>query len=501
MSRNNSVEDTTEIGTEIDTRENISNPNRTNTLNYFYYEVLERIEVLTRPNRIELFLLVPLRVEPNAPTLPWLLANECILRPLMPCSTLQASFDAVKRLLVLNEIEDLKAQAQRDQQKQDQQNTQADANRAASLKNLIEATLRSYKKLSGADQSSGPGSWFYWSFIDILAPELRNVLGTLQAAWDALDSDQRQQLAQQGRILGQFFDALGSVDDAFLKVNVAVDIVEGAAIVGSLFLSVAALIWPIELALEAMGIDVLPDDDGLRNAILKLKQSYDAAFTPIPPVPAAPAGATAQQQSAAQADALRQSAIADAQFEDRAEAQVETNRLVEHVTQNLDFYYQAIWSSLPEASVRQAITDAGIDSGFVEPRFAAFRGSYGVCRITDDDRLKKGGFAIKALEQSLLEKAAKNQTAFTFRISVPTPGFMVEPNMGICAGGDSFVAGHRDLDLKARQAEVDKATHEAASAGLEAARRQAMLDAGDLSDPAPRVAPEIDVDVKNLPSP
>jgi hypothetical protein len=94
------VEVTKESGLERTTSETLQNPNRGNTLNYLYWEILETYEVKTEFREVDLYLSVPLPLAPDI-TAQWLLEYECVIRPNLPCATLAAGFEAAKALLAL----------------------------------------------------------------------------------------------------------------------------------------------------------------------------------------------------------------------------------------------------------------------------------------------------------------------------------------------------------------------------------------------------------------
>lgn len=99
--RTNSVETVHEIGTEVTSKQTISNTNRCHSLTYHYFEVLEDFEVTTRPVGASVFLLLPLPV-PTI-TLDWVLCHECTLRQVLPCATFYRGLEAA-RLLKTQEI-------------------------------------------------------------------------------------------------------------------------------------------------------------------------------------------------------------------------------------------------------------------------------------------------------------------------------------------------------------------------------------------------------------
>ncbi len=506
IARNNTVEETTETGRETSTKETISNPNHCNTLNYLYYEVLEEIEICTRLSSVNLYLLVALPIEQNV-TEAWLLEYECTLRPLIACEKLQAGFDAAKKLAVLRRVALLRKLREKAEAIKDAKGgggaggSTSDTPATKPLTDAIDKVLTSYAKLSGADEDSGPGSWLYWAFVDRLAPELRDALGVLEDRMDGATARQKGDQSFLSDVLTQFFTKIGSVDDAFVKVDSAVVIAGGATLATIALLPFGVVIAPIVAGflaiLELAGIDAVPDDENLRSRVISLEQKYDALIAPAEAALVPPPG-TGQPDAAAgptQAEILQRLLLVETELQERAEAEVEVRRLKSHIIHNLLFYYQAIWSTWPDVVVAEHLRQYGIPEDLVEPRFACFRGHYGACRVLNLEVLQKAGLDFSLLRKALLVEAGRHDGTYTHRMMVPTPGFVVEPLLGTCIGTDSFVLEHRALDLRARAAEVSKAEAESAQSRVEADRRKARIDGGDLSDPSPLTLPPIDVEL------
>ena len=495
ISRNSTVEESTEVGSETTTKETIANPNRCNTLNYLYYEVLEDLEIITRPVSVGLFLFVPLPVEKV--TNAWLLRYECVLRPLVPCEQLRSGFDAAKAQ-VIDQIVRTTRRA-RELANQHADNAQAGGLDPGPIADAIARVLDSYHTLSGSSADSGPGSWLYWQFVDKLATDLRDALGVLDEQFSTASDAQKADVAFLTAMLDQFFTTLGSVDDAFNLVDAAVVVatVAGATVGGPVVATVVAVAVG---ALELFGIDAAPDDERLKSRILELQNKYEAFLAPAPVAapPAATASAAAGGAAAptapSYAEQLQQRLLEEAELRERVEAQVESRRLREHIQEHLPFYYQAIWSSWPDVVVEQVLREAGI-AGLVENRFAGFRGYHGAFRVVNEDALKTEQIDITALSTAVLEAATAKDADYTHITTVPTGGVVVEPMLGRCEGGDVFVMQHRDLDLRHRDAEVRTAEQTAQQAVLEVARRQARLDADDLTDPDPDGPTRIEVDL------
>lgn len=100
--RTNSVEIFQEAGEEATQKQIIANTNRSHTLTYHYFEVLERFEVKTAFVRPTPHLLIPLAL-PEV-SLEWVLCNECYLRKVLPCDIFYAGLDAAKKIASWNKL-------------------------------------------------------------------------------------------------------------------------------------------------------------------------------------------------------------------------------------------------------------------------------------------------------------------------------------------------------------------------------------------------------------
>ncbi|SDQ06615.1 hypothetical protein [Quadrisphaera sp. DSM 44207] len=500
MARNSTVTEQVEEGTETTTRETTANPNRVNTLNYLYYEVLEELEISTRLSSVDLYLFVPLPVEEV--TNRWLLEHECVLKPLVECESLRAGFDAVKQETVHEAVSRRRRAARRDSDGAATVGEQPTGPDPKPIEKTVDRVLETYAKLTGASPESGggPGSWLYWALVDALAHDVRDALGVLDEQWGAASAEDEEDPAELGALLDQFFTALGPPDDAFLPVDSVV-----AAITAGAFIT-SPVVATILLSLELAGIDAAPDDEGLRRRILALQNKYEAFLAPVvealpPAAPPAP-GAGAQGSAGAAptyAELAQQQLLADAAQAEAVEAEVEARRLRNHVRDHLMFYYQAIWSSWPHATVEEHLRDAGV-SDLVEHRFSGFRGSYAACRVLPAVAEERDQIDVGALRADLLTRASAADPRYSRTIAVPTPGVVVEPLLGACEGGDAFVQEHRALDLRVRAAEAERAEQEASTTRLEAERRQVRLDTGDTSDPVSRPATPIGVELLGRPA-
>jgi hypothetical protein len=261
--------------------------------------------------------------------------------------------------------------------------------------------------------------------------------------------------------------------------------VAGAIVGGAAGPAMAALVDGVLRPLGLAG--VVPNDGGLRDAILALQAQYLAATTMLP---FAGASSSAGDDSRA---AERLAVRAYEELRTRAAAQVEYDRLACHLAENLYRYLPGLWADLRDYDVAAIAHDAGLPEGVVETRISGYVGPFGALRVTDREwAQRRSGVTWDELVSGL---AAHETVAPTDTIRLPTPGLVVEPALGQCDGCEEFVTKHREHDLAYRAAEVALIQARAVQASVEATRFQTRLDAGVLGDPTPYEGDSVEVEV------
>lgn len=483
------VETTTETGREETGHETLANPNRCNTLTYFYYEVVEDYRITVRPRTVDLFLFVPLPFAVDI-TPEWLVDQECLLRPLMPCEQIAKGFDAARQLLTLKRARELR-EARGGSGEGSGGDTGSNGNGAdTDLQKVIaagDAVIATYQQLSGAGQTQqGAGSWLYWELVKLLSPNLQRALDTLGERWEDSGFDKTSRTDVQA-VLQQFEADLGDLNAEFMKVNAAVAFID-TGVAGTLILGFVVAVGALVAALELLGLDTLPDDRGLETKIerllAKLHGVLEAPVVAAAPPPAGAAASTAAAPANAVANALALQLRQERELMEEVEAQVQSEALARHIFANNHHYHQIIWSRYDPNQIKLRLQELGIPTALFELRFYGFDLHYGAMRLVDLDAAVKLGFdrdAFSFWRKSLLEDARAKAS----NLSMPTGGTIVEPYLGQCLGADEFVARHRDLDLQRAEADLADARARVAQAEEEVKRMQARLAAGVLDDPQP----------------
>jgi hypothetical protein len=478
-----------EGGIERTVTETLHNPNRGATLNYLYWEILETYEVATGLDDVGLYLSVPLPIEKVTPE--WLLQHECAITPRLPCDTLKAGFEAVKLSLKLErQAQLLEAQIG----KPDKQ-TAAITKAGDSLVADLTAAIAVIDELMGANPANGKiGAWEYWSLVGIVAGnDLKRGLETLKAEHAGLGVNVAPDDASD--IVGQALTIVGPLDDVFSRMTAAVaslmgfSALFGCAIIPPLGVAVVVLITALAVSLEAIGIDLIPDDEGLEKALRKLKASRDAYRDSLAAPPQPMSGATAGFDPVLRAGLMREQLL-----NRKIEADIELNRLAAHVRDEIYKYHHAIWAEWSSGRIAQALLQAGVPPALAESRFITFELDRAIVRVAnvaevEDKGLKWRDFANEVLAKA---KAPAKRT-----LLLPAPGVWAEAARGACDALDGFVSEQRRIDLRMKEALLAQQEARSEQEEAETQRLKDRLAAGELGDPSPyKRVDSIDVKVK-----
>lgn len=482
-----------EGGVDETARETLSNPNRTNTLTYLYYEMVETYEVSIAVDSVDLFLHIPLPVDATI-SLPWLLANECQLRPLVPCEKLRSGFDAAARLQALDILSETRRKARAGRAAA---GSNANAAAAADLKKVVKKVddaLEAYKTLSGAKPGpSHGGSWIYWEIVKVVSEPIADAFEKLQLRWNA-ETFQENDPASVGEAIDGFARDIGDIDFEFGKVDAAIAIFLGGVALASPVIAGPVVLAVIALAAtaEALGVDLYPDSRGvprLAESFINARQSLIAdSVVPV----AAGAPANADVDAARAAERQRQ----EDELAERADLITLTDALRLHIRERRHFYHQALWSSHDHNWIADRIREIGLPPALFELRFQSFEGEYGAVALRNLDLAKSYGFKTSSLQKLRQTATAVDLSSHKRSMVIPAPGMLVEPYLGRCSGADEFVSGHRALDLEIAVAKRNEAVALARFAEKEAERLDARIAAGNLDDPRP-VPAEIRVALAN----
>lgn len=379
----------------------------------------------------------------------------------------------------------------------------------------------------------GPGSFIYREVANIVAPQLMDSLRFLESAWPAARAGSE---LDRLSVLQTFFAKLGDPTATFRSIEVALvaipaiaagvgaaagavagGVIGGAvgfavtvwgfgvsaipgtaagigigAAVGALVgagVTIAATTALVALVttLEGLGIaDTLPDDGGLKDRLQGLKAQVDAGISS----PSA-LGNLDGSKAAIEAEVEAMAALRRELLE-LAEAQVEFDRLVCHLRQNLEYYMQGIWSNLRDYEIARMIEAAGVPAEKVESTFSGFIGNLGAVRVKDLVWVEKVG-GLDA-DKEFGRVRANVTLPDPMVVDVPAPALVVEPYLGECSACEPYVSETRAIELRRKTAEADMLDAKAIKELSEAQRFVARVSTGDLSDPTPGEEPDVTVE-------
>ncbi|MFF4364367.1 hypothetical protein [Streptomyces sp. NPDC001604] len=171
-----------------------------------------------------------------------------------------------------------------------------------------------------------------------------------------------------------------------------------------------------------------------------------------------------------------------------AEAVVLEQQLLAHLSANESHYRQAVWSAL-DAGDRYNLLSARGDRllEFVENDILGFVGRKALLPFRLEAAPDIARWFTNEVVFSDTFVPAKRQQIET----VPTNGLHVQPRLGPCDTGESFVMDLRAAEVRARRADAAAAEHRAALEAQEVRRRKLRLDRTppDLGDPVERQGP------------
>jgi hypothetical protein len=352
----------------------------------------------------------------------------------------------------------------------------------------------------------GLGSFIYWRVAGIAAPELGTSLAALHAAYNQI-ADMPAGPAKTNAAmaaLASFYRSLGDIDEVFNRINTglavvavglaattfagAVAVVGFIAAVGTVGMAAAAILLgaaaiaslgELVILIVAMlagdpGIDIVPDDEGLKDAIAALHGQFQqlghAAELPAPPQSDDPAEHAEYQKQLQEANQRRR---------ELAEAQVALDALTCHITANRSHYAQVYWESVSAADLARILRDDfGIPDHFVQPRIAGFADGRAAFPVANLRWLRLSGFKIDVAMEELRASEMLNVPRQRSGVEAPTRGLTVEPEIGECNACDEYIRFHRARDMELKTEEVEQTR-------IETRRLQERINMGLLGDPTP----------------
>jgi len=480
------IEEETTSGSETTTTEELANPNRVNTLSYLYYELEEKYLVEVAPISVDLYLHIPLPVD-HIISKQWLLVNECLVRPYVDCAELELGFDAARKLVAIEKLAVLEDAAATIADGPATPNDVDDDLKA--VISAIETAISSFKQLKNASLTKASfGRWLYWQTLMQFSQIIADAYESLTIYWNSLDQNEKTRSAVVEAVT-TFKQDIGNIGNAFLAVNVAVNVIMGVGGVIA-YGPFIPFIYLMAQAADSVGADFVPDDANLERkselmiiimeSLLRTESKSLQLDIPLT------GDADGDTEIDFDAIAIERERLIEQRRIEIAQAETAFEALQTHIRERKYFFHQIIWSHHDNSWIEYQLMLRQIPPQLFELRFASFEGEYGALRLVNLSLAEQMGFDGNTLIKWQEELAEINRGGkVSYTTYAPAPGVIVEPMIGSCTGGDPFVETHRGLDVKRAEAEVRKLEAEADLAEKEVERLTARLAENLLDDPTP----------------
>ena len=458
INRKLKVESSRETGREQKQTRVVENTNRCHTLNCHYFEIIANYLVTTVPVGVEPCLLITYpRINFTADVV---LCHEGTLRQSLLDRTFLPGFQAAHDLKVAEEEE--LVEARRRAERQDL----AGAQLAPYAQVVADAYRTLVSDVEALDEAIEQEGYAHPMAVAMdLTPQQQDRIW----AWFGLPVLARNALARFVADLGAGINAADAIRslvmllppgippreyyDAFLELNERLGSFEDPPSDSNL----------TELTRWRLTKDLIDcDDAGLRSAFQIAAQSLRT----IP--------------------AVDFSELTSASARDIAVAKVDFDRLVCHLEDNWMHYNHAIWSQESFDQRFERFTQLGWwwAARIIENRIIGFHGQRVAFPLRDTE-------VVTATDlNSLLNKMREAIKAFTTEpvlIAVPSSGQVLEATVGKCNACEDYIEQSRTIDVRLQGANAKRAE-------VEAARRDALVQAGHLEAPESR-PPSLSVDV------
>jgi hypothetical protein len=242
------------------------------------------------------------------------------------------------------------------------------------------------------------------------------------------------------------------------------------------------------------------EDGGIPGALAQLRttfQSWEAKAAEGAGLQAA-AAVVAQAQQEQQAITLADRLEMKFGAEVIGAATERSQALRTHLEQHRDYYRYVLFQALPPSEQLQRLMEAApqLRVGMFEPHVVASDGpnlAIPLSPLAETTLMSLVDNLADSLEKAAKDAEAAGDRIATDSIILPTPGVTVESWLGDCSACEDHLEQTRAASLR-------EAVARARMAELEADRRAARLQAKDLSDFDPEVAPWLHLDVGQDPS-
>lgn len=440
LNRKTRVEVSREVGREEKQSRVIENTNRCHTLNCQYFELIANYRVATRLVSVRPCVLI--RNPRPSFTLDWVLCHEDILVEALLDRLYLAGFAAAKTLKTQDIIIQLQTEAALAKL----------ADISQRLLPVINPVLDSYRVLRDAYDEAKSLVQLCGGDLGCVFDELSDLTAERVVTWLSLLDSHRSALERldQDIMSGQ---SPAEATVAFLSVLGPERLKERKS--ENATQQAWEDLYEIDLWFDIIDDILSKDDAGLTAAVDALSSFAASAITE-----------GTEDQPAERAHP---------EFADLAEAQVEFERLLCHLSANLLHYCQAVWASEGREDRFLRLQGLGTIATAIDNELLGFYADRAAYPLRRTDAVTNVDLAdiVKKVTEDI--EAQKPEPVL---VSMPTDGLLLEAAIGECDACEEYIQQSRVLDLRMQKA---KAKQEEA----EAERREARVSQGDLSDPDP----------------
>ena len=469
------VVEVSEVGAETRSTRTIRNENRCHTINYDYFEIIERWQVTLDMVGAELVARVPLP-EIGEVDGAWLLCNEWPLRRHLLDPLYEAGFEAARLLAA-----------------------------ESRFRALVVVPPPVPPVVAPTPAPSGGGS----VAADSLGDELRILLAAIRGAkqslaalefrqsdWDDLFSfspgrvnratrraariASREYLLSVYPSLFELIDALHSQRNApgrelYQRFSLFLQQLEAQGVMNIIARPVKWEAYPV----LALGYS----DDGLLGALAaaqtrlaELRPALNAQASADVVLPAAGASGSPGEGAAEVTPTAPLSVedLVDQQFGFKAlaEARVELDRLICHFTHNRDYYLTLLYLEKGAAAWDEILDASPQARDVVELRVLAIQDGYALFPLRRREQEARGGASIPKMVDGLREELRRFETCVT----LPTHGTVLDSRLGECQACEPFLRDHRQYDLDLKTEEVAQARERTRQEQAESRRLEERLN-------------------------
>ncbi len=165
--------------------------------------------------------------------------------------------------------------------------------------------------------------------------------------------------------------------------------------------------------------------------------------------------------------------LADQEFGSRAlaEARVELDRLICHMTHNRDYYLTMLYLEKGPQGWDEILEASPHARDVVDLRVLTIQDGYALFPLRSREQEVRGRSQLLAMIEALREGIARSATCVT----LPTHGTVLESRLGECSACEPFIETHRVHDLELKAEEVKQAREGTRQGDLESQRLEARL--------------------------